>query len=80
MKIMRDVTSGASWNCKIRAQVGFTAYFIGKKRNDGKCGISIGFFAPSHGHSDTDSGYKLNKFFMRFPKKARRQNETQSIY
>jgi hypothetical protein len=65
MRIERDVVSGQSANCKLRFQIGFTVFFIGRRRKDGRQGYQIGMFAPTHGHSDTKTGYKCNKFYIR---------------
>jgi len=65
IRIEHDVVSGQSANCKLRIQVGFTVFFIGSRRKDGKQGYQIGIFAPTHGHSDKKTGYKCNKFYLR---------------
>jgi hypothetical protein len=65
IRIEHDVVSGQSANCKLRIQVGFTAFFIGSRRKDRRQGYQVGIFAPTHGHSDTKTGYKCNRFYLR---------------
>lgn len=65
VRMERNVVSGQSSNCKLRIQVGFTVFFIGSRRKDGRQGYQIGIFTPTHGHSDTKTGYKCNKVYIR---------------